>query len=319
MLFVQRLITTFFSCFFRNWIQWSACYQLYNSQRLIFSQCTYHNLSAVLVRICSISKVLHYHCSWSKLTVDSVVFGEFFFFGGGRVSDWGCWSSRWRLRSWTHNILLCILKILLSWCSFYNLSLNSMKLIKGTVVNQTRCKNGPTISPEFQRKFLILSENFRVSIEFSKASSILPHYSFKGETLEWFSFCSLFSNVMCIFSFYLASVNHVESVKQWDRTAHDVWEQTSRRHLQGFPKNYIFTICSLYVHYMFTICSLYVHYIVHYMLTTCSLYLHNMFTVCSLYVHCMFTVCLLYVHCMFTIQGVPTSVLCVNWNNSRNT
>ena len=41
MLFVQRIIATFFSCFLRNWIQCSACYQLYNSQRLIFSQCTY--------------------------------------------------------------------------------------------------------------------------------------------------------------------------------------------------------------------------------------------------------------------------------------
>ena len=33
---MQRIIATFFSCFFRNWIQCSACYQLYNSQRLIF-------------------------------------------------------------------------------------------------------------------------------------------------------------------------------------------------------------------------------------------------------------------------------------------
>ena len=37
-LFVERIIATLLSCFFRNRIQCSACYQLYNSQRLIFSQ-----------------------------------------------------------------------------------------------------------------------------------------------------------------------------------------------------------------------------------------------------------------------------------------
>ena len=31
-LFMQRIIATFFSCFFRNWIRCSVCYQLYNSQ-----------------------------------------------------------------------------------------------------------------------------------------------------------------------------------------------------------------------------------------------------------------------------------------------
>ena len=40
--FVQPIIKTFFSCFFGNWKQCSACYQLYGSQRLIFSQCTYN-------------------------------------------------------------------------------------------------------------------------------------------------------------------------------------------------------------------------------------------------------------------------------------
>ena len=43
MLFVQLIIATFFSRFFRNLIEYSACYQLYNSQRLIFSRCTYQS------------------------------------------------------------------------------------------------------------------------------------------------------------------------------------------------------------------------------------------------------------------------------------
>ena len=30
--FMQRIIATIFSCFFRNWIRYSVCYQLYNSQ-----------------------------------------------------------------------------------------------------------------------------------------------------------------------------------------------------------------------------------------------------------------------------------------------
>ena len=37
------IISTFFSCFFRNWIQCSACYQVYNSHRLIFFRCTYYS------------------------------------------------------------------------------------------------------------------------------------------------------------------------------------------------------------------------------------------------------------------------------------
>ena len=43
MLFMQRITATFFSCSFGNWIQCSACYQLYNFQRLILFQCTYYS------------------------------------------------------------------------------------------------------------------------------------------------------------------------------------------------------------------------------------------------------------------------------------
>ena len=42
-LFAQRIIATFFLRFFRTRIQCSVCYQLYNSQRLIFSQCTFYS------------------------------------------------------------------------------------------------------------------------------------------------------------------------------------------------------------------------------------------------------------------------------------
>ena len=50
MLFVQRIIAKVFSRFFRNLMQCSTCYQLCNSQRLIFSQCTYYKDPVKVIR-----------------------------------------------------------------------------------------------------------------------------------------------------------------------------------------------------------------------------------------------------------------------------
>ena len=51
LLFVQCIIATSFSCFFRNTIQCSVRYQLYNSQRLIFFQCTAYNKSTLKLQL----------------------------------------------------------------------------------------------------------------------------------------------------------------------------------------------------------------------------------------------------------------------------
>ena len=50
--FMQRIIATIFSCFFRNWIRYCVCYQLYNSQSTEYNSLSVRTLENSDLLLC---------------------------------------------------------------------------------------------------------------------------------------------------------------------------------------------------------------------------------------------------------------------------